>query len=316
MNYSCSKCNREYDSKEKYNKHVKSNRCKEPYECKYCNYITNRKSSYDKHINTNKCKNNSSKELSKNFKCTNCEATFRDNCDLQRHINKKVPCISRTTTINNTTNNNIMNNTINNTINNTMNNINLILSQQGLVLKDFHETEQYSLRKLPTAPNLLDQKVLDKFKETSQKDFDNYSLTNKDFQKIDNTRMLSNVFKLHIPKNISAKTSLPFFTSELFDGIIIKDNDTEYILDAENMDKLLNILKSLSEEKKEELMNTSNEIDIDALIQSIQNIFSDVRYKIDECLERIKNIYSCGNCERIFKTVTQRNNHRTNCIHR
>lgn len=70
------------------------------YECKSCNYSTKLKGNYTRHLDTQKCKINSSKELSKNFKCTNCEATFRDNYGLSRHINKKVPCTTVTNTVN------------------------------------------------------------------------------------------------------------------------------------------------------------------------------------------------------------------------
>ena len=104
----CSKCSREYDSEETYNKHIKLNRCKEPYECKSCNYITKKKTDFTKHLNTKKCKNNSPKESPKNFKCERCGNAFRDNYDLQRHLNKKVPCLAQGaqgTTINNTINN-------------------------------------------------------------------------------------------------------------------------------------------------------------------------------------------------------------------
>jgi uncharacterized C2H2 Zn-finger protein len=58
MDQECTRCKRLFNSSMDYEKHIKSNRCKEPYECEHCNYITNRKSDYEKHIETKKCKDN------------------------------------------------------------------------------------------------------------------------------------------------------------------------------------------------------------------------------------------------------------------
>jgi uncharacterized C2H2 Zn-finger protein len=91
MSFNCSKCKREFDSEEIYDKHVKLNRCKEPYVCKKCEYATNRKADYARHINTKKCKKNTRPSK---FKCERCDAMFRDNYDLTRHLNKKKSCIS------------------------------------------------------------------------------------------------------------------------------------------------------------------------------------------------------------------------------
>lgn len=108
MSYNCSTCNREYnsDEEEKYNKHITSNKCKELYECVACDYSTKLKGNYTRHLATKKCAKNTKNynRKTKNFECEICGLTFRDNHNLQKHLNRKTPCIP------------ISNNTINTSI--------------------------------------------------------------------------------------------------------------------------------------------------------------------------------------------------------
>ena len=157
MSFNCSKCKREFDCKEVYDKHVKMNRCKEPYVCKKCEYTTNRKSSYQSHINTKKCKKNCRRL---NFKCEQCDAMFRDNYDLQKHLNRKKPCISK----NNTTNNiqNVNNGIVNN---GNMNNIEINLgAPNGINLQETIKLKEcfFELMQIPRDLNNHDE--LEKFK--------------------------------------------------------------------------------------------------------------------------------------------------------
>lgn len=93
MDQECTRCKRSFDSSMDYEKHIKSNRCKEPYECESCNYITNRKSSYDNHLKSKKCKENSRMgERKKTYTCPQCNKPFIDNYHLSRHLNRKNSC--------------------------------------------------------------------------------------------------------------------------------------------------------------------------------------------------------------------------------
>ena len=308
MSYTCSRCNREYDSEAKRDVHVKSNKCKEPYECKFCNYSTRRKSSYQSHINTKKCKKNT--KSPKNFKCENCSATFRDNYDLTRHLNKKTPCISsETSTTNNTTINNngtINNGTINNSTNNgTVNNkinLNIILSNYGLEMKSLPKVEQFLLKKLKVAPNLTDPKYLEDFKEDLEKELRTYSFNNEDSQKRDNTKILNKFFDKCIPREPKLKDSIPVFTSNMFEDVLIKDNDSIIALNIPVLQQLLVFLKNISENNKEELQNSDNELYSDYVIHHVEDKLVDIKYKINEFLQLVNHIYGCHACTERFKT--------------
>jgi hypothetical protein len=86
----------------------KSQNNRKNFECKTCHYITCNKFDYEKHINTTKHKNNDSaiqsielsinnsqKSQEKNFSCSNCGKTYKDNSGLWRHKKK---CIITTDT--------------------------------------------------------------------------------------------------------------------------------------------------------------------------------------------------------------------------
>lgn len=151
MNQECSRCKRSFDSSEDYEKHVKSNRCKEPYVCEPCDYITNRKSSYDNHIKTQKCKeNHKTKEKEKKYACPHCKKPFRDNYVLSRHLNRKNPCYAsaavmitnNNNTVNNTNNTNNSNNT-NNTMTNSNNRTIIINAHDpSAFLKDLNKVDK------------------------------------------------------------------------------------------------------------------------------------------------------------------------------
>ena len=67
------------------------------YSCEICSYNTNLKGNYSRHLKTKKCiQNTKEKEEQKEtvFICSGCNRSFRDDFNLQRHRQKKIPCIS------------------------------------------------------------------------------------------------------------------------------------------------------------------------------------------------------------------------------
>jgi len=305
----CFRCNRFFDSKEKYDKHVKSNKCKEPYHCEKCNYTVNRKSSYNKHLNTKKCKLNDTNQNPVKFKCELCGVSFRDNYDLQRHLSKKTPCIAVgiNTTINNgTINNNNTHNTNNGTVNNNNNNINLnvVLSNYGVDMKSLPKVEQFLLKKLKVAPNITDPKYLEAFKEDLEKELCTYSFEDEEEQKKDNTRILNKFFDKCIPREPKLKHSMPVFTSNMFEDVLIKDNDSIIALNIPVLQQLLLFLKNVSENNKEELQNSGHDFYSDYIIHHVEDKLVDIKYKINEFLMLMNNIYGCHLCTERFKSNT------------
>lgn len=306
----CPKCSREFDSEVKYDKHIKLNRCKEPYECLSCNYITKRKTDYTKHLNTKKCKNNNITTL-KNFKCERCGVAFRDNHDLQRHLNKKVSCIQQSLiqTSNQMINSN--NQTINSNNNQMINsnnniNLNIVLSNYGLGLKDLPNIEQFLLKKAAVAPNLTDEKHIDKFKEELQKEFKNYCSSDEETQKITNTRIVSKfLLDSCIPKKPQLRHSIPLFTSEMFEDILVKENNEMVVLDLQMLNNLIEQLKNLSETDTEQIKECTNDMKVDALLRMIESKLIGVKYTINEYLQKINHLYGCHLCTERFKN----NNH-------
>ena len=142
MTEECARCKRSFDSATDYEKHIKSNRCKEPYNCTYCNYTTKKKDHFDRHIKTKKCKDNhKNKEKEKKYACPHCSKPFRDNFLLSRHLNRKNPCYaSPAMKITNTTNNN---NTTNNTMTNSNNNTIIINAHDpAAFLKELNKVDR------------------------------------------------------------------------------------------------------------------------------------------------------------------------------
>lgn len=65
------------------------------YNCTLCNYITAYKSNYTRHLKSKKCiENNKKSQIS--YKCPRCDKSFRDNYNLNRHLNKKNSCMNNT----------------------------------------------------------------------------------------------------------------------------------------------------------------------------------------------------------------------------
>jgi uncharacterized C2H2 Zn-finger protein len=139
--YTCEKCNKEFNQKSNYLKHI--NR-KKPcisnesniiiYKCEKCNKDFNYKTSYLYHIN----KINSCNTVNFEEKCNSLEIElFNLKKDLELLTNKNKELESENKTLNNLVNkcfenNKIIKNTNNNTTNNTINNINVNLVPFGM----------------------------------------------------------------------------------------------------------------------------------------------------------------------------------------
>lgn len=312
MNFECNRCYRNYESEEKYNKHVKLGRCKEPYECKNCDYVTNRKSSYDKHLNTKKCKMNTSKISSKNFECEICGLTFRDNCDLQRHVNKKTPCIPRdNTAINNGTINNTTNNTNNTNITNTTNNTLNYNQQYNVILSECQMNPNEKLSKVNEhlingfiySPNISDERYMSVFKENKlPKLIKNYSPSNPEHQRDDNTLMATHFIDGTIPQNPQLSDIIPIFMHEKSKNILVKDNNEIVRLNSKVLQNLLEKIKGLSIEFQERLKDSTNEVREEYILNNITEKLQIMKKTLQTLLFKIDNPFSCENCICCFKT--------------
>ena len=143
MTYECSRCKRIFDSDDICKKHLKTNRCKEPYVCEPCDYTTRRKDHFDRHINSKKCKENHKiEEKQKKYECPHCSKSFRDNFLLSRHLNRKTPCHINTIINTTTTNTNSNNSTINNMMNSNNKTIIINAHDPSAFLKDLNKVDR------------------------------------------------------------------------------------------------------------------------------------------------------------------------------
>jgi uncharacterized C2H2 Zn-finger protein len=150
VSYKCEKCNKEFNQKSNYIKHInRKNTCISVdnniiiYKCEKCNKEFNHKTSYLYHIN----KINSCNDINLQEKCNNLEIElFNLKKDFELLVNKNKElenenelyknlvdkCLINNKTKNNKTIKNSNNNTTNNTMNNTINNINVNLVPFGM----------------------------------------------------------------------------------------------------------------------------------------------------------------------------------------
>lgn len=176
-------------------------------------------------------------------------------------------------------------------------------SPYGVELKDLPKIEQFLLKKLSVAPNLSDETHIQSFKDELQKELLNYSFDDTTEEQIkDNTRILSKFIKKCIPKDPKLKDTIPIFTSDMFEDILVRENNDIVALTRSVLQDLLMFLKALSKKDKEELQNTSNEMKFEYILNSIQDDFVNIRYKISECLQLINHNYSCHLCPKQFKS--------------
>lgn len=292
MIHTCSKCKREYDSEEKYNKHIKLNRCIEPYECKLCNYITKNKTDFNKHLNTKKCKLNSSKK----FKCDKCNAIFRDNYNLQKHMNKKNPC-----SLNNTQNNS----TINNYINNYNQQYNVVMIHCGISSKKkISDVDDHLINKLIASPDITNDKFINEFiKEEKLNMYEKkFSSGNKESYKKDNSMILTDFLGETIPRNPRLHDKIPIFHHDKLDTPLVKENNEIVPLDEDLLIKLLEKIKSLTTDFQNTLKNSPNDIDTEYINRYVSHKTIPLKQAIYELLFRLDNPFYCDKCSINFKS--------------
>lgn len=301
INYTCSKCKREYDSEEKYSKHIKLNRCIKPYECKLCNYTTNRKSSYDKHINTKKCKLNSSKK----FKCNICKATFRDNYNLQKHLNKKNPCSSNSSnvTTNITNNNNTHNITNNNTQNINNGNITInILESYGTSKKYLSKGEQFLFNRLKIAPNIDDNSFISKFK----KELETSAILDNN---IERPSTFSRILSSCVPKDPHLSNHpIPLFTcNSIFENVLVKHKNSIKEL---SLDVISSLIKKIKEDiDSSQLERVIPPSFLEYTTNYLYGVLITYSEKMNVCALEKDMAYQCDKCFRKFKTNSDLSNH-------
>jgi len=273
----CNKCNREFNSNEKYNKHVKSNRCKEPYECKVCNYIVKRKSDYIKHTSSKKCIKKTKeledkKEKESTFVCEGCNKSFRDQFNLQRHKQKKTPCNPSIIINNNDNSNNVYIqahdpsafirnlNKVDKAMFNNMLGAHSINSPESIQrLTELAEGIQYN------PPRLMDPS---QYSPEEEEDIEN---ANNEYRKFSNTRFLSKLFcKAFLDCN--ELEYAPFFRVPTSKKLKVKYDNKLHEL---NNDIVFSLIDSFIH--KMEIVKKEKNIDLWGIEESIHKAYDDFR---------------------------------------
>lgn len=179
------------------------------YSCEICSYNTNLKGNYSRHLKTKKCiQNTKEKEEQKEtvFICSGCNRSFRDDFNLQRHRQKKIPCAPLH--MNNSHNNNNTQMNSNNTIHNNVfinahdpnafiKNLNKVdKAIYNNVLGSYSINSPESIERLTqianettyVSPRLLDP---NEYPLNEEEDIEN---ANHEYRKISNSSYLSKVF--------------------------------------------------------------------------------------------------------------------------
>ena len=284
MSFNCSKCKREFASEEIYDKHVKMNRCKEPYVCKKCEYATNRKADYTRHINTKKCKKNCSQL---NFKCEHCDAKFRDNYNLQKHLNRKKPCISKNNTTNNIQN---VNNGIVNNGNMTIN----ILEAYGTSKKYLSKGEEYTFNRLTVAPNIDDDSLIEKFK----KELSTPTILDNN---IEQPATFSRIVSSCIPKHPHlSNVPIPLFTCRsIFGNVLVKYKNSIKEL---NLDVIASLITKIKEDiDSSQLERVIPPSFLEYTTDYLYGVLITYSEKMNICALEKDMAYQCSQCFRGFK---------------
>lgn len=296
MNYTCSTCRRIFESIEVYNKHSKSNKCKEPYECKACNYITKKKDHFSKHLNTQKCKKNTSIELEKEvYKCSYCQKTFRDSYVLSRHLNKKFSCIKAGTTI---TNNTIQNSHNTNNTNNVTTNNNVIIHAHdpSAFLKELNKVDKsiyhhvlgaYSINSPESIERLNDIASNTRYRKPTLINPEEYPSdeeedihnANNERLKEENSKYLSNVFCKAFLDNENLEY-MPFLRVPNTNKFKVKFNNQLCEFDFDIVGSLIDIMKH-----KMEMITKEKNISLWAINRKINEVYSEFR---DHFIKKLK----------------------------